>query len=744
MNWYKTIKLAASPKNIINQWKVDDPFLKFFIYTYEPKIDLSKIKSKEDLNLFIQQSMIPSLKNKIDRDGTDNYYKKTISDEEVLGEIGDHPDDPAIQQALAIFKRDPESAKKVFLKAINDDKQKSFDEWWNYATKNYGDNPAFFYSILNPMIESSPATQKNGAPPISEETVESIKNEIGTKGVTQMNVFKKFKKISGEIDRKSSNSLDVDDNKSWIRIDSKQRDPENYQKNKEKLMRFSTGTGWCVAGESYANEYLSKGDFWIYTENDKPRIAIRLTGDKKVEEIRGHHNNKDLKKYLDPYWEQVTNFLHSSDLNYGNNSHYKHLNEIMMNNVDLRTNPEAYQSLLNAIKNDHLQIRSVSAENMKNFPELAQAAAAGYEKMLNSLLDNVENISTTGNEYQQRFAKFQDELDDIPEEVKPYMSNNVQGRLVSVHKNAFMRNPLEYEFFPDDMKAAITPDEKNQAWSNYVGQDPYRYNDLRIPKEARKHIPLRPIVEGWDRLVNQNIDHADNVPSFILKYLPKNYVENKIIADFKKYPCNRTSKGYDKLNRIQEKELLTEDQIVKIYANFVESNKNNKRMKNPIALIPPKYKEILMGSSSSSSSQQNNSSMVDIYSIADRYYKQIINNPNSFDSIPSQEIKNILLSDDRYKNGIISSFKNLIGNYDNDWNRLWLDIPDDVKAIMPGDIKESVASFWLPYVQQDSALIDRLDNHIKPLVQNKLQSQTPPINESSARNWYRKVYNELV
>ncbi len=322
MNWYKhkTIKIAASPKNIINQWKVDDPFMKFFIHTYEPKIDLSKIKSKEDLNSFIQQSMIPSLKDKINRDGKNNYYKKTISDEEVLGEIGDHPDDPAIQRALAIFKRDPEGAKKVFLKSINDDKQKSFDKWWNYATKNYGDNPAFFYSILNPIIESSPPSQKNGAPPISEEAVEGIKDEIGTKGVTQMNVFKKFKKISSEYDRKSSNSLDIDDNKSWIRIDSKQRDPENYQKNKEKLMRFSTATGWCIAQESYANDYLSKGDFWLYLENEKPRVAIRLSDDKKVEEIRGYHNNKDLKKYLDPYWEQVKNFLHNSDLNYGNNS----------------------------------------------------------------------------------------------------------------------------------------------------------------------------------------------------------------------------------------------------------------------------------------------------------------------------------------------------------------------------------------------------------------------------------------
>ena len=39
-------------------------------------------------------------------------------------------------------------AKKILIDAINEDKQKSFDKWWNYMEKDYSDNPAFFFSML--------------------------------------------------------------------------------------------------------------------------------------------------------------------------------------------------------------------------------------------------------------------------------------------------------------------------------------------------------------------------------------------------------------------------------------------------------------------------------------------------------------------------------------------------------------------------------------------------------------------
>jgi len=730
MSWYRVIKLAASPKNIVNQWKVDDPFLKFFIYTYEPLIDLNKIKNKEDLNEFIKGDLIPSLKSKIDINNRDGYYKKSMTNEEALAEVDEHEADPRIQSAIRKFKENPEAAKVILLRAINEDKKLSFDKWWSYMSNEIDHSPAFFYSMVNPMIESSPAGQKNGPPPASRKAISLIKDEIGSKGVTQMNVFKKFIKNSFKIDKESSESIDIDDKKSWIRIDSMQRDPKNYQDNQEKLMRFATDSGWCIAQNQHSNDYLRKGDFWLYFENKRPKAAIRLQGDKNVQEIRGLYNKE---KTLDPYWEPVTSFLHNTDFNYQDQSHYKRLQDIMMKNAHL-DDPAVFQNLLKAIEADPKQLGLVSDENRQKFPEQVQqltiAAAKGYDKRMNVLLDSIEQISVSGNEYQQRFGRFQDEFGDIPEDVRPHMSSDIQGRLVAVHKNAFMRNPLEYEFFPDDMKAIITPEEQTQAWTNYVGQDPYRYNDLRIPMEVRKYIPLRPIVEGWDRLVNQNIDHADNIPKFILKYLPENYVENKIVADFKKYPCNRTSKGYDKLQRVQEKGLLDENQILQTYTDFVSKNAHNSAMQNPLMFVPPQYRDLITNT------------MEDMSPIADRYFKQVLQDATYFASIPDDNIRNILLTDPRYSQGVLMSFERMQQKYSGDWNGYWMDIPNEVKPLMSDNIKNSVANFWLPYVQNNNSLLGQLDNVIKPLVENRLQA--PPTTEASG-NWYKKkVSYELV
>jgi len=718
MSWYGVIKLAASPKNIINNWKVDDPFLKFFIYTYEPLIDLNKVKSEDDLNAFIKSELIPGLKSKIDIKNPKGYYKRTITDKEALAEFDEHDADPRIQEAIRRFKSTPEAAKKILLKAINEDKKLSFDKWWEYMGSEEKANPAFFYSMLNPMLESSPAGQKNGPPPASRKAIGLIKDEIGTKGVTSMNVFKKFVKNSFKLDKESSESIDIDDKKSWIRVDSLQRDQKNYKDNQEKLMRFSTDSGWCVAQNHYSDSYLKQGDFWLYFENQRPKAAIRLEGDKKVQEIRGLYNKE---KTLDPYWEPVTTFLHNTDFSYQNQPHYKRLQDIMMRNANL-DDPSVFQNLLKAIEADPKQLGLVSDKNREKFPEQVQqltiAAAQGYDKRMNVLLDAIEGISTSGNEYQQRFGKFQDEFNDIPEEVKPHMSSDIQGRLVIVHKSAFMRNPLEYEFFPEDMKAAITPEEQKAAWSNYVGQDPYRYNDMRIPMEVRKYIPLRPIVEGWDRLVTQNIDHSGNIPPFILKYLPKNYVESKIIADFKRYPCNRTNKGYDKLQRVQEKGLLTEEQIAQVYGDFVSKNVNNTKMQNPILYVPPQYRDLIKGT------------MEDIAPIADRYFKKVVADPSYFSSIPDPEIKNALLNDPRYKNEVLQSFIRMQQKYGENWNGYWVDLPEEVKPMMTDWVKESVANFFLPYVQKSPNILNNVDPILQPFIINKL---------SSNQNWYKKV-----
>lgn len=77
--------------------------------------------------------------------------------------------------------------------------------------------------------------------------------------------------------------------------------------NHEDLFRsiYGKGTGWCTAAsEDIAKTHINSGDFYVYYSNNKagvptnPRIAIRMKGKKKIEEIRGVGPNQELDKQI--------------------------------------------------------------------------------------------------------------------------------------------------------------------------------------------------------------------------------------------------------------------------------------------------------------------------------------------------------------------------------------------------------------------------------------------------------------
>jgi hypothetical protein len=729
MNWYKRqLKFAASPKNIIENWKVADPFLKFFIYTYEPIIDIKRLaeiskisgkRSEDDINTLIQNDLIPALKEKINPNSKESYFKKTMSDEEVLAEIAEHPMDPRYTQAKQIFLNNPQAARNTILKAINVDKAASFDQWWNFGSENFMDfkqnpdsfSPSFFYSLLNPMIESSPSEQKIGPPPVHKEAVNHIKDEIKNKGVTQMQVFKKFNKISYDLDKQSSakNAQNIDENKSWIKVESQIHDKTNYESNKEKLKRFATGTGWCIAGDSMANTYLSKGDFWLYFENKIAKVAIRLEGESHVAEVRGRNNDQ---KQLNPYWEQVINFLQKTNWDYKKCAQYEELEKIMFANVDLDTHPDAYNKMLEAIRQDPKQIGLVSEKNKqsKSFEGLARAAAAGFERSINTLLSAIEQIDSSGSEYQKRFSKFQDEYASIPPEVKPYMSKDIEARLIAAHRQAYMRNPVEFENFPAEIQAVITPQEKMQSWDNYIKVDPYRYNDLRMPSEVRKQIPKEAVAQEWIELIDRNIKHVDNIPAFLFKYFPEGYnINQKIIDDFKKYPCNMDKFGYDKLKRIQKKQLMTEEEIQQAYNEAVN--------KNPLAInwVPAQYKLI---------ARKN---ITNVAPLAEDRINEILGNAEYFNTIQDQDVKNWLLSN--RKPQLIESFIRLQKRYGRNLDSWWREVPVELQNDMANAVMDQMVSYYAVMAQQSYSFIDRVPLVFKQNVLNKIST--------SRMNWYK-------
>lgn len=83
----------------------------------------------------------------------------------------------------------------------------------------------------------------------------------------------------------------------WITIPSRSHDKENFDSNIAKLKTLSAKR-WCTKSIN-SEYYLRNGDFHIYLEDGKPKIAIRLFGNQIVE-IEGELNNQTVPQdYLD-------------------------------------------------------------------------------------------------------------------------------------------------------------------------------------------------------------------------------------------------------------------------------------------------------------------------------------------------------------------------------------------------------------------------------------------------------------
>ena len=70
-------------------------------------------------------------------------------------------------------------------------------------------------------------------------------------------------------------------------------------------------TGWCTAaGENFAKHQLANGDFYVYYTLDNngeakvPRIAIRMDGSTKIDEIRGIADNQNMEPEMMPILEE--------------------------------------------------------------------------------------------------------------------------------------------------------------------------------------------------------------------------------------------------------------------------------------------------------------------------------------------------------------------------------------------------------------------------------------------------------
>ncbi len=716
MNWIKKLIKIAAAQSKINKLDIANPALKFFVHKYENStgIDWNKIKSPADIETHIYNNLLPSLYKKIDINSENNNYLKP-EHLDLAAEIAQHPDEPQIQAAKRIYKKDPDAAAQYILTILNKGKQEGFQQWWNYITQEdevYRNNPAFMYSILKPILDSSPENAKNGPPPLNSEALAQIWEEINEQGVTQINILKKYRKISAKLDREGIQTITTGGEGEWIQIPSKIADPQNFKENVNKLMRFSQGSGWCIAQPGRAKDYLGQGDFWLYLVGGRAVVAMRMIGDNKVQEIRGHHN--DLKN-LEPYWQEVTNFLHQSSFDYKNNSQYRHIEEIYLMNANLEKGSPDYNAVLEKISSNHKTYLSLSDENRQKFPEFLEIAKEGYRKELNNKLLEIEAPGLNEGEFLSKFENFQDYYKDIPEEVKIALGD-MNERLLQAHKKAYYNNPIIFPEFSPEMQTQFSKKDQIDAWRNYVDQDPYHYNDKRIPKDIRPYFSVDILKEKWKNLIQKNSEHIDYIPPEIFKLFAKGEVEGYVLQDFASFPVSVVHGRLDKLDRMEKliaQGRISKEQIINILTKSISQHPEW------MSRLPEEYKTELMG-------QTNIKTIVEQGEM-----KHVLRDTGYFKSLPLETQNTVL---DQYGKQIGEVFARDLTKYRGLLHEFWINTPINVRPHLPETIIENVAQFYANAVGNSLTTFQTMSTKIPSDIHSRIMSKL-----SSRKNWYKKA-----
>lgn len=715
MNWHKKIIKLSAAKNKINSLGIVDPSLKFFINKYEDLVgkDWNNFKSPQDVQGYIAKNLIPILKDKIDPTSNENNYLKP-QDVDIPQEYKQNPEDPVLAQVYQAYQRDPARATASYLEHLNYDKKNSFEKWWSYLNSEepYRSNPAFIYSILKPIIDSSPESTKAGPPPLNSEALAMIWEEINTQNVTQMNVVKKYNKISSKLDKEGIQAIETSGGNEWIRIPSKISDPKHYQENLQKLQRFSQGSGWCIARDYHSNAYLSKGDFWLYLVGGKPVVAIRLIGN-DVQEIRGLNN--DIKK-LEPYWQEVIAFLDKTNFEYRGNEQYKHLQKIYLMNANLEKGSNNYNTVMDMIRKDHNAYMQLSDSNKKKFPEFLEIAKQGYAKEIDKILVNMERPGLTPNQYMGIFENFQDYYNSIPPEVKDALGN-MKPRIIEAHKKAFHNNPIILTEFSPEMQQMFSLQDQMSAWKNYVDQDPYHYNDSRIPLEIRKHFSPEFLKEEWDKLLESNSEHIDHIPPELKKLWNKGELGQYILRDLIKYPVSRVNGRFDKIDRAERaisEGIISRPQMIEILTNSIR--RNPKWM----SILPKNYQDEIMATGGN------------IGNIIQREQgSRIVKDVGYFKGL-SLEQQNALLQ--QQGNIIGEAFAREKNKYHGMLHDFWTETPPNVREYLPDNVILEVAQYYADLLKNNpnnfNDIFSKIPVDIQPVVFSKM---------SSGNNWYKRA-----
>ena len=486
MSLFKT----AAAKDKVAKYKITDPYVIFFINTYEKLIDWNRVKEAKDITDQINTVLLPQLKSKIDPYSADNNYLK---DYNVEKEVAAHPNDPEVQRAYKIYQQDPVGAKKRLIDPINKSKEESFFVWWNYFNEKplyyedstrdiYRNNPAFTYCILNKILNSSGPSDKNEVIPLNLLVVSDLYKMVADKGGQSFNILKHYDEMYGK--RMEEGAVDDGFGNKWLRIPSKIHDPVNYQVNRDKLVGLSLPNGWCT-GTTMTDRYLSMGDFWLLLKNGKAVTAIRLEGENTAKEIRGYHNGVP-----EAYWEPIFRLIRKEKFDVSNCIYYRQLKDIEEANIMFsKENPEARKEYVDAIRNGDTDKYNRLKQEYKEFPDIRAAAVECW-------------VGIVGPD-PTRFSQCPEELKNEPA---------IQNAAKNYWLAKVQKDPNEYDNMPNELKNMPEFREGYKTyWVSYVRRRPYKYSFSPVEFRDSPEM-LEAVKTGWMEGVAQGKFDPDGIP----------------------------------------------------------------------------------------------------------------------------------------------------------------------------------------------------------------------------------------
>ena len=306
----RIFRIAAAKDKLKGKYKsITDPFVILFVYNYEniiPWADINPETATEDINNYVNNTLLPQIYSKMEKNTQDNNYYK--GDFNVELELQLDPNNDDLKRAYEMYQQNPQRGQEYLRERVNEEKGKTFQKWQHNLKTDpvYSAKPTFMYALLEKMLKESPSNEQNRPTSSRMPAIHEVYRAINSQSINpnqQLNIWKIYKDKVGDILFADIKHTDKDGS-GWKLIPSKDRDPKNFKENKETLMDLSVGHGWCIGkSEGIADDYLGDGDFWMYIENvknrKKPQVAIRMYRGKTAE-IRARHN-----KPADSYAEQV-------------------------------------------------------------------------------------------------------------------------------------------------------------------------------------------------------------------------------------------------------------------------------------------------------------------------------------------------------------------------------------------------------------------------------------------------------